>query len=341
MTNPTRIEVNCTTGEVLEIELTDAEVADMAVAAQAAADQQAAREAEAAAVAEAKASANAKLKAIGLTDEEIAALTKQVKVSIRNANGESVDGAVGKIADLPNATTSPSAADVGTARAYNNGAATVSFTPDTTYWAPNSYTATSTPGSFTATGNSPLTVTGLQSNTAYTFSVTATNGFTTSAAANTGTITATSVPAAPTMGTPTVATGQAYSGNANVSVPFTAPATGGKTISSYTVTSSSGGTATGSSSPIAIADVVGTARTYTITATNANGTSTASSASAATTPSSVPQAPTIGTVTVTNGTTVSVPFTAGATGGSAITSYTVTSSPSISCLLNAPLNTIC
>ena len=76
MANPTRIEVNCTTGEVLEIELTDAEVADMAVAAQAAADQQAAREAEAAAVAEAKASANAKLKAIGLTDEEIAALTK-------------------------------------------------------------------------------------------------------------------------------------------------------------------------------------------------------------------------------------------------------------------------
>ena len=53
-------------------------------------------------------------------------------MSIRNANGESVDGAVGKIADVPNAPTSVSAADVGTARAYNNGAATVSFTPDTT-----------------------------------------------------------------------------------------------------------------------------------------------------------------------------------------------------------------
>ena len=240
-------------------------------------------------------------------------------MSIRNANGESVDGAVGKIADLPNTPTSVSAADVGTARAYNNGAATVSFTSDS-YWAPNSYTATSTPGSFTATGNSPLTVTGLQSNTAYTFSVTATNGFTTSAAANTGTITATSVPDAPTMGTPTVATGQAYSGNANVSVPFTAPATGGKTISSYTVTSSSGGTATGSSSPIVIADAVGTARTYTVTATNANGTGTASSASAATTPSSVPQAPTIGTFTDGGtGTSGTLSLTLNATGGSAIT----------------------
>jgi hypothetical protein len=76
MANPTRIEVNCTTGEVLEIELTDAEVADMAVAAQAAADQQAAAEAEAAAVAAAKAAGQAKLAALGLTAEEIAALTK-------------------------------------------------------------------------------------------------------------------------------------------------------------------------------------------------------------------------------------------------------------------------
>jgi hypothetical protein len=76
MANPTRIEVNCTTGEVLEIELTDAEIADMEVARLAAADQQAAREAEEAAVAAAKAAGQAKLAALGLTAEEIAALTK-------------------------------------------------------------------------------------------------------------------------------------------------------------------------------------------------------------------------------------------------------------------------
>jgi hypothetical protein len=109
-------------------------------------------------------------------------------------------------------------------------------------------------------------------------------------------------------------------------VPFTAGATGGAAVSTFTVTSSAGGTATGASSPIAISDTVGTARTYTVTATNANGTSTASSASASTTPVSVPQAPTIGTVTL-SGTTASVPFTAGATGGAAVSTFTATSSP--------------
>ena len=73
---PKAVEVNCTTGEVTERDLTDAEIAANEAAALAAADQQAAAEAEAAAVAEAKASANAKLAALGLTDEEIAALTK-------------------------------------------------------------------------------------------------------------------------------------------------------------------------------------------------------------------------------------------------------------------------
>ena len=76
MTRPTRIEINCTTGVETIYELTDAEVADMAVAAQAAADQREAAEAEAAAVAAAKAAGQAKLAALGLTAEEIAALTK-------------------------------------------------------------------------------------------------------------------------------------------------------------------------------------------------------------------------------------------------------------------------
>jgi hypothetical protein len=76
MTRPTRIEVNCTTGETSIIELTDAEIAANEASALAAADQQAAREAEEAAVAAAKATGQAKLAALGLTAEEIAALTK-------------------------------------------------------------------------------------------------------------------------------------------------------------------------------------------------------------------------------------------------------------------------
>jgi hypothetical protein len=76
MTNPTRLEVNCTTGEVMEIELTAAEIAERdQMAAQAEVDR-AEREAKEQAEADAKLAAQAKLQALGLTGEEIAAITK-------------------------------------------------------------------------------------------------------------------------------------------------------------------------------------------------------------------------------------------------------------------------
>lgn len=76
MTTPTRVEINCATGEQTVIELTAAEIAELdQMKAKAEADR-AAAEAEAAAVAAAKESANAKLAELGLTAEEIAALTK-------------------------------------------------------------------------------------------------------------------------------------------------------------------------------------------------------------------------------------------------------------------------
>jgi len=71
MTRPTRVEVNCTTGETSIIELTDAEIAEMEAAqAQAEADQLAA-EAEAEAQATAKA---ALLERLGITADEAALL---------------------------------------------------------------------------------------------------------------------------------------------------------------------------------------------------------------------------------------------------------------------------
>jgi hypothetical protein len=76
MANPTRLEVNCTTGEVTEIELTAAEIAERdQMAAQADLDR-AEREAKEQAEADAKLAAQAKLQALGLTGEEIAAITK-------------------------------------------------------------------------------------------------------------------------------------------------------------------------------------------------------------------------------------------------------------------------
>ena len=73
---PMAVEVNCETGEVTERPLTSEEIGQREADAAAFAVAQAEREAAAAAEAEAKASATAKLAALGLTPEEIAALTK-------------------------------------------------------------------------------------------------------------------------------------------------------------------------------------------------------------------------------------------------------------------------
>jgi hypothetical protein len=184
--------------------------------------------------------------------------------------------------EVPGAPTIGTATDVGTARAYNNGAASVTFTaPTFDGGLPiTGYTVTSSPGGFTGTGaSSPITVAGLASSTAYTFTVTATNSRGTGAAsAASNSVTATTVPQAPTIGTATA-------GAASATVTYTAGATGGKAVSVYTATSSPGSLTGTGASPITVSGLTnGTAYTFTVTATNANGTSTASSASNSVTP---------------------------------------------------------
>jgi len=71
-----KVIVDCSTGEQTVVPLTAEEIAELeAAAAKAEADRLAAEQ-EAAAVAAAKEAAQAKLAALGLTAEEIAALTK-------------------------------------------------------------------------------------------------------------------------------------------------------------------------------------------------------------------------------------------------------------------------
>ena len=72
----TKIIVDCSTGVVAEVPLTGEELAQREVDAATAATEQAAREAAETAALAAKESAQSKLTALGLTDEEIAALTK-------------------------------------------------------------------------------------------------------------------------------------------------------------------------------------------------------------------------------------------------------------------------
>jgi hypothetical protein len=75
MTTPTKLVINCQTGERKEIPLSAEEIAEREAMAAQAEIEQAEREAEEAAKATAKASAQEKLTALGLTAEEIAALT--------------------------------------------------------------------------------------------------------------------------------------------------------------------------------------------------------------------------------------------------------------------------
>lgn len=76
MSRPTRIEIDCSTGIESIIELTDQEIADLEAQAVEAAARKAEEDAVIAAAEAAKESARAKLSALGLTAEEISALSK-------------------------------------------------------------------------------------------------------------------------------------------------------------------------------------------------------------------------------------------------------------------------
>jgi hypothetical protein len=242
-------------------------------------------------------------------------------------------GAASAASNSITATTVPQAPTIGTATAGNT-TATVTYTAGATGGAAvSAYIATSSPGGQTGSGASPITVSGLTNGTAYTFTMTATNinGTSLASAASNSVTPIVPVPNAPTIGTATnTPSGRAYN-NGAASVTFT-PAVSGPVATSYTVTSSPGGyTASAASSPITVTGLQSnTAYTFTVKANNASGSSVASSASNSITATTVPQAPTIGTVSVSSRTVVSVPYTDNATGGSAITSRTIASSPSIS-----------
>ena len=178
----------------------------------------------------------------------------------------------------------PGAPTVGTATAGTTANATVTFTaPASDGGSPiTSYSVTSAPGGVVNVGaTSPITISGLTPGIVYTFRVQAFNAIGPSAlSAASNSITAVTVPGAPTSGTATA-------GNATASVAFTAPgSTGGSAILDYTVTSSPGGiTATSATSPISVTGLTnGTPYTFTVTARNAAGSGMASAASNSVTP---------------------------------------------------------
>jgi len=219
------------------------------------------------------------------------------------------------------AVASPGTITVSWSAPLSNGGAVVT-----------SYTATIHDGNGTTVGSctvdgatSTCSVNGLTNGLSYTATVTATN--------NNGT----SLPSAPTAGvTPSALPGApqnvtATGKNGGAVITWSAPVSyGGSAITGYTVTSSPGGftcTTTGAFTCTINGLTNGTAYTFTVTATNTNGTSDPSTVSNAVTPSATPTVPLSVTALASSGQAVVSWLPPTSNSGSAITGYTVTSSP--------------
>ncbi len=219
-------------------------------------------------------------------------------------------------------TTSPSsnAVDVSWTAPSNNGGAAISdyviqlSTNNGTSW------TTFNDG---VSSSATATVTGLTNGTPYVFRVAAVNSVGTgSYSINSASVTPRSAPSAPTNLSVTP-------GNGSLSVSWTAPSSGGSVITDYIIQwSSNSGTSWTTFSDgasLSTTEVIsgltnGTAYLVQVAAVNAAGTGTYATSASATTPRTVPSAPTLGVITPGSG-SLSVAFTAGANGGSAITSY--------------------
>jgi large repetitive protein len=220
---------------------------------------------------------------------------------------------------VSNVISSPDAPTIGTATA-GNAQATVSFSAPANNGgaAITSYTVTSNPGGQSASGaGSPLTVTGLTNGTAYTFSVTATNSAGTSSAS---------------------AASNSVTPKASQTITFANPGTQSfGTSPTLTATASSGLTPSFTSATTAVCTVTTggvltflTAGSCTINVNQAGNAAFSPAAQVSQTfvvNAVAADAPIIGAATAGDA-EATVSFTAPVnSGGAAITSYTVTSSP--------------
>ncbi len=217
--------------------------------------------------------------------------------------------------------------------------ATVSWTaPSNEGSAITGYTVSDGQGDTCSTSSTSCTVTGLSSQASYTFTVTATNADGTGAASGaSNTVQPTAAPDAPTGVT-------AAAGDRSATVSWTAAGDEGSPVTGYTVTDGSGDTCStpdGSTTSCTVTGLTnGTAYTFTVTATNADGTGAASVASNSVTPSTVPDAPT-GVIAQAASEGAQVSWTAPSDEGSAITGYTVSDGLGDSCTTPDGSTTVC
>ena len=173
------------------------------------------------------------------------------------------------------------ATNTGSARAFNNARTSLTFTQPGTAGVATSYLITAVPvgggTTVTTTGSaSPIAITGLLSNTSYTYTVTANNSYGQMVSATTSSILSTTIPQPPTITSIDIMT-------ASLQINATAGATGGAATTYSIVSSPATTTQTTGTFPYVFTGLTnGTSYTFTITATNSNGSAspvTSSSAS--------------------------------------------------------------
>jgi len=223
--------------------------------------------------------------------------------------------------DNVNLITSPAAPSI-TSITPGNGQLTVNFTAGATGGSAITNYKYSTNGGSTWTSagvtTSPITITGLTNGTSYNVQIKAVNAVGDGAATGSTAATPYTTPAAPSITSITPASGQ-------LSVNFTAGSANGSAITNYKYSTDGGSSFTACSptqttSPIVITGLTnGTPYNVQIKAVNTAGDGTATGSTAAT-PYTTPGAPTITGITPANG-QLSVAFTAGTTGGNAISNY--------------------
>jgi uncharacterized repeat protein (TIGR02543 family) len=269
-------------------------------------------------------------------------------------NSTANSAAVSSVASIPTSAIVPAKAPEapsGLAVTAGTGKVTVSWTePASNGSVITSYTvqaynaAGSAVSGATCTAIAPATTCDVSANLVagsnYTFKATATNAIGTSSASSASTSIA--INAAPSV--PINVTAVASNASATISwdppININGSAVTGYTVTAYTAENNSAGTCS-TSAPTETCAISGLTNglpyTFKVTATNGIGTSASSVASSAVTPSTIPNAPT-SVIASMGDERASISFTAPANnGGSALLSYTVTSSPGdFTCTVNAP-----
>ena len=206
---------------------------------------------------------------------------------------------------LITATTVLASPTINTSSLITTVSATLNFTAPANVSSGTIYNAIAS-GTIYGTASYPAVTiinTNLNPNTLYSFTITAVNANSTSAASNT--VSLTTLPLPPTNLSATVLC------DTIVSIAFT-PSSGSVSISNYVITSNPGAiVVNGTSSPITVTGLnANTSYTFTMTATNSRGMSVSSIASVAVTTNQVPNPPTGLTLVSTTPTSAIVSFTA-------------------------------